>query len=1070
MTLPGLVRRSLYYYWRPNLAVALGVATAVAVLGGALLVGESVRASLRRIALERIGAAEYIVTSATPFREQLAGAWRGAAPMLAMEGLVTHQASRRRATGILVYGVDDRFWQFHQRPAQGLGARDVAVSTALAAELGLNAGDTLLLRMEKPTDIPAESLFGRKDDPAPTIRLKAKAVLSGSQMGEFTLRPTQGAVRALFVPLELMQRELSMAGRVNTILLGRSAGAPEQMLRTAFQLEDLGLRVREFDDRDALQLDTLSGVIPESLARQALEAARDAGLETRTLFTYLATAIRLNGREVPYSLVAGVDLQAFSVNEPGADSIVLNDWTARDLGAKPGDTVTMIYMLWHPDNRISEESTSFRVAAVTPMKGLAGDRDLAPEYPGISDADNVADWDPPFPMELKRIRPKDEDFWDAHGATPKAFLPLERAQELWSSRWGKLTTLRMQVPDANQPEALERARHDFRTRLRSRLDPVKEGLNVVPLRQLSLEASRGATDFGEYFTYFSFFLMVSALLLAGLFFRLGLEQRFTEVGLLQAIGFSPGVVRRVFLWEGVLLSLAGGLLGVLGAVAYAAAVVTGLTTYWVDAVGTRDLSLSVAGAPLMIGLAGGVAAAVVAVLLTLRSIRAMSPRGLLATGAASGGRSRAGRVAAVAGFAGVALLGAGAVKAVPAAAGFFGAGAMLLVAALAWFRTRLGVYGTAQTLPRLAFRNAGYRPGRTVLSAALIASATFLVISVESFRRDSSASAGTGGYPLMAESVRPLYYNPETPKGREELPELPPDTALVGFRLRPGDDASCLNLYEPQNPRILGVSRTFAALGRFPFAATVKETPNPWMLLFEPQPDDAIPAIADANSITYVLHKKVGDTFELPDGKRLRLVAALADSVFQSEIIIGEDSFQRLFPREQGYRVFLIETKDPGKATADLEDTLADHGFDVTSTGDRLATFHRVENTYLSTFQTLGALGLLLGTIGLGAVLFRNVLERRRELALLTAIGYTQKHLSRLVLLENILLLVAGIAIGLGAALLAIAPVLIARGSQASVLSMVLLLAAVLGAGLAATWVATRVAMRLRLLDSLRAG
>ncbi|MBL8296387.1 MAG: FtsX-like permease family protein [Bryobacterales bacterium] len=1070
MTIPGLVRSSLSYYWRPNLAVALGVATAVAVLGGALLVGESVRASLRRIALERIGSAEHVVTSTTPFREQLASAWRGGAPLMALEGLVTHQASSRRATGIFVYGVDDRFWQFHGQPAMGLGAREAAVSTALAAELGLNTGDTLLLRVEKPTDIPAESLFGRKDDPAPTIRLTAKAVLPGAQMGEFTLRPTQGAVRALFVPLRLIQREMNVPGRVNAILLGRSAGAPEQMLRSAFQLEDLGLRVRKLDDRDALQLDTLSGVIPDSLVGPALQAANDARLETRTMFTYLATALRLNGKEVPYSLVAATDLQVFSVSEPARDSIVLNDWTARDLGAKPGDTITMAYMLWHPDNRISEESASFRVASVTPMKGLAGDRDLAPEYPGITDADNVADWDPPFPMELKRIRDKDEDYWDAHRATPKAFLTLEKAQELWSSRWGKLTGIRMQAPNPEQPEALERALHDFRTRLRLRLDPLEQGLIVVPLRQMSLEASRGATDFGEYFTYFSFFLMVSALLLAGLFFRLGLEQRFTEVGLLQAAGFAPAVVRRIFLWEGVLLSLAGGLVGVLGAVGYAAAVVTGLTTFWVDAVGTRNLSLSVAGAPLLAGLVGGIVAAVIAVLLTLRGVRALSPRGLLATGAGAAGKSRAGLVAAVAGLAGLTLLVASALKAIPAAAGFFGAGSMLLVAALGWFRTRLGVHGIAASLPKLAFRNAGYRPGRTVLSAALIASATFLVVSVESFRRDPNAAAGTGGYPLMAEAVRPLYYNPETPKGREELPDLPPNTNLAGFRLRPGDDASCLNLYEPQNPRILGAPRSFAGRGRFPFAAAVKDTPNPWMLLFEPQTDGAVPAIADANSITYVLHKKVGDVFTLPDGTRLRLVAALADSVFQSEIIVGEDAFQRLFPREQGYRVFLIETSDTGKATADLEEALSDHGFDVTPTADRLATFHRVENTYLSTFQTLGALGLLLGTIGLGAVLFRNVLERRREFALLAAIGYTRERLSRLVLLENIMLLVAGIAIGLAAALLAIAPVLIARGSQASALSMGVLLAAVLAAGLAATWVATRVSMRLRLMDSLRAG
>ena len=75
------------------------------------------------------------------------------------------------------------------------------------------------------------------------------------------------------------------------------------------------------------------------------------------------------------------------------------------------------------------------------------------------------------------------------------------------------------------------------------------------------------------------------------------------------------------------------------------------------------------------------------------------------------------------------------------------------------------------------------------------------------------------------------------------------------------------------------------------------------------------------------------------------------------------------------------------------------------TTTDRLAEFHRVENTYLSTFQALGGLGLLLGTVGLGAVLLRNALERRRELALLEAVGYRRGHFLLMAVAENTLLL-----------------------------------------------------------------
>ena len=108
-----------------------------------------------------------------------------------------------------------------------------------------------------------------------------------------------------------------------------------------------------------------------------------------------------------------------------------------------------------------------------------------------------------------------------------------------------------------------------------------------------------------------------------------------------------------------------------------------------------------------------------------------------------------------------------------------------------------------------------------------------------------------------------------------------------------------------------------------------------------------------------------------------------------------------------GIRVLDLSQWLAGPAAAAI---LADFGADARSTADRIAEFHRVENTYLSTFQTLGGLGLLLGTVGLAAVLLRNVLERRRELALLGAVGYGLPRLFVIVVTESALLLISGLA------------------------------------------------------------
>src|SRR5205807_10635013 len=108
----------------------------------------------------------------------------------------------------------------------------------------------------------------------------------------------------------------------------------------------------------------------------------------------------------------------------------------------------------------------------------------------------------------------------------------------------------------------DRLAPDFERRLREAIDPARVGLAMVPVRRQALAAAQGSTDFGEYFTYFSFFLVISALVLTGLFFRLGVEQRLREIGALRALGFSASRIRSLFLIEGAILAAVGSLIGV----------------------------------------------------------------------------------------------------------------------------------------------------------------------------------------------------------------------------------------------------------------------------------------------------------------------------------------------------------------------------------------------------------------------------------------------------------------------------------------------------------------------------
>jgi len=387
----------------------------------------------------------------------------------------------------------------------------------------------------------------------------------------------------------------------------------------------------------------------------------------------------------------------------------------------------------------------------------------------------------------------------------------------------------------------------------------------------------------------------------------------------------------------------------------------------------------------------------------------------------------------------------------------------------------------------MAARNAAWNPGRSMLSVALVASACFVIVSVAANRREfgdelQSRESGSGGFALLAEARVPLYQDLDDPA---DLGELGFDTESIGrlsgkrtvpVRLLPGEDASCLNLYRPTKPRILGVPDAFVERGGFTFRQSIELPPgarSPWELLEAASHDGSVPVIGDFNSTQWILHLGLGQELALTDERgralSLRLVATLDTSVFQSELLISERAFLEHFPSRGGFAYFLIDTP-PGTEEAvaeDLERGLAPFGLDVSTTREKLEGFKAVEHTYLATFQLLGGLGLLLGTVGLGVILLRNVIERRGELATLRAFGFRRRRLAAMILAENAFLLLAGMAVGTAAALVAVTPRLasidVPWASIAATLGIVLVV------GLLSSLAALRGALRAPLLPALKA-
>jgi putative ABC transport system permease protein len=1134
MTAWQYILASLRQYRRVHLAVAAGVAVTTAVITGALLVGDSMRGSLRELALRGLGRVDFVLLAEHPFRAELANelltapaiqrVYAEALPLLLTRGVATQQdesGATRRATALEVYGVPPEFWSLAPSSPRAEAIipqrNEIVLTTPVAAELGASVGDFVVLRLPLTGATPADSALGEKEDASASRRLKVVAILNddGATMARFSLRPTQQAPRNVFVPLATLQDLLDLPGEANAISLAPAGGkfvAPQPAdalaaVREALrpQLADYGLTVETVSPGDAgaanyvrISADRL--VIPPAVVDAVEERYGNAGLQP--VVTYLANTMTAGDRKIPYSTVSGVDSTAAlgpvvdSAGDPIAltnDEIALNDWAAGELDAKVGDEITITYYEPETTHGVLREAAPLRLKlrAIVSLADADGrptaatDPKFAPELPGVTDQESIESWKLPFEL-IEEVRDQDEKYWDDYRTTPKAFVSFDLAKRLWSTRWGTESVLRLPADEGRTSESVA-------ADLTQQLDPSRLGITLLPVKQQAVAAAAGTTPFDGLFLGFSFFLMASAVMLTALLFRLGIEQRAREVGLLLSAGASPQRVRRLLSGEGLIVAALGAAIGAAAGVAYAAIMVHGLNTWWVDATAAPFLELHVTPRSIAMGLAVGLAVATLTIWWSLKRFARLSPRQLLAGDhqpslafkPASHWTSTVlpvGCLIAAVGLGVAALRWQGEAQ----AGAFFGGGALALIGILAAVRGKLRER-TSQaprslSLAGLAVRNARRNPSRTMLSLALAATASFLIVALSAFRL-APTERGTGGFDMLATADLPLHYDLNATEGRrqlgfsEESNEQLAGATIVGFRVRDGEDASCLNLYQTTQPRILGAPLELARASEFQWAGN-----GGWDQLNADLGADAngvpnIPMVLDRNTAFYSLKLyALGDRLAIRDSADrevpLQIVGMLANSVLQGDVVVSEANFLRLFPEVAGQRFFLIRRGPNSPPTEELasllETQLEDFGFDAVDARARLGELLAVQNTYLSTFQSLGALGLLLGAVGLAVVQLRSVLERRGELALMQAAGFPRRRLAAMVLAENLVLLLGGLGIGCAAALAAVLPHAAIEQVGAPWRTLAGLLSIVALAGALAAWWAARTALRAPLVAALR--
>ncbi len=1105
MSFGRLVLRSLVHYWRTGIVVAIGLAVAAAVIVGSLVIGDSIEASIRTTALARLGTITHAVMAPQFVRAEIAGKLPGqSAAVLAIDGSARRQGSDAIVANVAVVGVDDRFWALYPGTSvRSIEPRTAIINESLAGDAGVAEGDTLLVTVSRPGDAPADTLFARRarQETLASLRVTVGAVLPDLGPAGFRLDPSTAMPRNVLVDRDWLAEQLGEPQAASALVLDAPDAdrtSIESALDEAMTLGDYGLYLRSHGPW--LSVFSEAVVLSEAQVEAATDAARRFG-EVWPTSVYLADSIEVVGdpaRSIAYAVIAnlrgthGLPLVE-GRSQTGNAGIWLNEWAIDDLGLAVGDDVDL-RVRW----RVSTASGYENREAVLPlagrvaMRGLGADPDLVPEFAGITDAEHIDEWEPPFPIDLSRITDRDEQYWDEYRAAPKAFVGSDLLRRMWqgpdmTGPW--VTSVR--IGPLDDPGAVAPA---YRAALLQELAPQDAGVAVRSVRQAALQASKGTSDFAGLFLGMSMFLVFAGAALAGTLMALSAQRRAAQAGILLATGFTEPFAVRVVAAEGLALSILGVAIGAPLGILYAHAVIGALATRWQGALGNAPvLGVQVESGTVAIGAAGALLVGIIATWWGARVLSGRAVLDLLRGWRRSEQDPReATRWVRVAFSALVVttggLLVAGLAEVIPTEGAFFGVGGALLLTGLTGSRLALGRAiarsGAWRSLPALALRSAASSPGRSLLLVGLAAAATFVIVAVAANSRDFSRidvhdpASGTGGFTHVATSSVELRFDPGTEEGRENLGFLPDEqralegTTIISLPRSPGEDISCLNVARPTHPRLLGVTDEMIRRDGFSVRTAQPTGGNPWELL-EPVDMEEVPVFGDLASVQWQLHSGLGRIYEIdtPQGATpLRFQGILQGSIFQSEILVPAKTLRRLYPEIAGPTYFLVEAPEgrEEEVASALRSALGEMGVQVRTTAEVLNSYIQVQNTYLTMFLALGGLGLVLGTVGMVAVVLRSAFERRSEFALMLATGFTRTNLTWLLIVENAGLLLTGVLIGTGTALVAVAPHLLSARASVNWGALLTVLGGIIVVGLIACVAGARAATGGRLIEALR--
>jgi len=1119
-------RRSARGHLKQGLTVALTASLATAVVAGALAVGDSMEALVEQTADDALPGIDGIITSTAPvetgyftrlfFYPDWSDSVRKEAMLLTVPAATTCGSTGQRDGQVTLYGFSDSLYGFSSFYQDGdertapLGTGDVVINRHLAVQLDVQVGERITLRVPNPA-FWSDFLFLYGEDASVEREVRVRAIFDNEGLGRLDLEAKRTPGSSVFMSMDDVQDLMGVGDYVNTVVFqykhrGIVGTDREARLIKSFTstLDDLvgaeGVDLRVAHSAQGWSVLTSDRIFIQGELEPRLAEA--AWLWSPALTYFVDSIEGPGGKDLAYSTVTGLDFDADltalgpwpwdpsspqDIPAPGSNEALVNNWTADWLGVSAGDTLTVSYTFVDDRYTLQKGSVDLEVVGVVELEGKALDRSLLPPIPGVQDAVSCLDWEPPFPMDLTTIEDEDVQYWNDYRGTPKLWIDLGTARGLWSNPDGDWTSARYYT--YNESERGDAGIFD------DAVTAGDAGIVVSAARAEAYDTAGPLAIFEQMFIAFGgVLLLVACLLMASAFDNLA-RSRIREHATLRALGLDERGLLQVMLMEGMVWGALAGLVGVAAGAGLGSALVASLNSVWADAVEGATIPLRIDGGSLWLALGTGVVVTLATLFLAARRASRAHIAASLADRAGIAvdttppiPRSRAIPLA-------ILLLVAPAVAGAMLApstdmggiATFFVVGALaclggvlLATPVLAWLERRVRRGGLLAPW-RMGLRSLNRRPGRSLALVATFALVSFGVIGISWAGEIEIRYAGdlrtdmTGGYDVLAETWvqvgKDLKEDPAAPGG---------DWTVTPVKVVGSQGGTCSNLNARFPPRVMGVPPEFIENVTVGFRdSQVGGDRETWRSLDSLTRNGHVRVVVDYNTLVWVYGGAIGDVYEVEgDNGRvheMEVVGVMDASIFGGSFITSLDMVERVYPDSAAFTYFLFDSgsREPAKLVRDLESAFGDLGLDARTTEAVARETVGYEMSFLRLFQAYLALGLVIGSLGLGALAAREVQDRRREIGGMKALGWPRRMVWETFLAEQVWFALTGVVVGIvGAAIavVAISPAWLGSVTKiyfpagtVAMLALTMVAAAALGA-----LVAARDAARVPPADAMR--